>query len=80
MPEVGPDGKPTGLGTIIDFKQSPKQIYQTLARISDTSRVKGQLKGQQDTEKMLANADAGGSAAPPKTKVDPLTVLWDEPL
>jgi hypothetical protein len=44
-------------------KHSPELLVLVLA--------KGQIKGQQDTEQMLANADAGGSAAPPKKAVDP---------
>jgi hypothetical protein len=65
---------------VIGSNVSPYRLYKTIARASGLSQVKGQIKGQQDTEKMLANADAGGSAAPPKTKTDPLTELWNEPL
>jgi len=38
--------------------------------------VRGQIKGQKDTEKMLANADTASSAAPPKKASDPLMELW----
>jgi hypothetical protein len=81
MPEIGPDGKPTGLGTIVDFRQSPKQIYQTLARASGISAAKGQLKGQADTETMLANADTTGNISPPKkqkTPDDEIQEMWKE--
>lgn len=79
MPEII-DGKPTGRGTIVDFRQSPKQIYQTLARASGISAAKGQMQGQKDTETMLANADTASSAAPPAKKADPLAELWEAPL
>lgn len=65
---------------VIGSNVSPYQLYKTLARASGISATKGQLKGQQDTEQMLANADVGSSAAPPKQKVDPLEALWAEPL
>lgn len=76
IPEIGPDGQPTGLGMIVDYKQTPKQIYQTLARASGISATKGQLQGQADVQAQLANVDAPTSAAPPKEKVDPLIELW----
>lgn len=78
VPEIGPDGQPTGRGIIIGYNLSPKQIYTNLARIHGVSATKGQLKGQADTEKQLANVDAGGNAAPPKEKVDPLVELWKQ--
>jgi hypothetical protein len=78
VPEIGPDGQPTGLGLIIGYNKSPKQIYTNLARIHGVSTTKGQIKGQQDTEKQLANVDAGGNAAPPTVKEDPLMKLWKE--
>lgn len=52
-------------------------IYKTLARASGISGVKGQIRGQADSEKQLANVDANSSAAPPKAKVDPLKELWE---
>lgn len=55
---------------------STYQFYKTLARASGISQVKGQIKGQRDTEQMLANADTNTSTAPPKAKVDPLMELW----
>lgn len=67
-------------GQIIGSNISPYQLYKTLDRASGISTVQGQLKGQQATEKMLANADNASSAAPPKQKADPLKDLWDEPL
>lgn len=63
---------------IIGSNVSPYKLYQTLAKAAGISTVKGQLKGQQATEQMLANADANSSAAPPKEKVDPLMALWLE--
>lgn len=65
---------------VIGSNVSPYQLYKTLARASGISVTKGQIKGQQDTEQMLANADSGSSAAPAKQKVDPLNELWAEPL
>lgn len=62
---------------VIGSNVSPYQLYKTLARASGISEVKGQLKGQQSTEKMLANADNASSAAPPKKAVDPVIALWE---
>ncbi len=64
---------------VIGSNGSVYQYYKTLARASGISTTKGQLKGQQDTERQLANVDAGGNAAPPKEKVDPLMELWKQP-
>lgn len=57
---------------VIGSNVSPYQLYQTLARASGISATKGQLKGQQDTEQMLASADNAGSASPPKKPKDPV--------
>ncbi len=76
--EVDDKGQPTGKGIIIGSNVSPYQLYKTLARASGISGTKGQLKGQQDTEKMLANADTAGSSAPPKKAEDPLMKLFLE--
>lgn len=66
---------------VIGSNVSPYQLYKTLARASGISATKGQIKGQQDTEKMLANADAPASTAPAgKKPVDPLAELWSEEL
>lgn len=62
---------------VIGSNVSPYQLYKTLARASGIGGAKGQMKGQQDTEQMLANTDAGGSATPEKKPVDPLTALWE---
>lgn len=67
-------------GQVIGSNVSPYQLYKTLARASGISVTKGQLKGQQDTETMLANADTPASVAPEKKKEDPLTALWSEEL
>lgn len=67
-------------GQVIGSNVSPYQLYKTLAEASGISAAKGQLKGQQSTEQMLANADAGSSAAPPVKPKDPLADLWAEPL
>jgi len=63
-------------GQVIGSNVSPYQLYKTLARASTASAVRGQIKGQKDTEKMLANADTASSAAPPKKASDPLMELW----
>lgn len=65
---------------VIGSNVSPYQLYKTLARASGISTAKGQMKGQQDTEQMLASADTGSSAAPAKQKVDPVAELWETPL
>lgn len=65
---------------IIGSNVSPYQIYKTLARAQGISTAKGQIKGQQATEQMLANADNTASAAPPKKTVDPVLSLWEDPL
>lgn len=61
---------------VIGSNVSPYQLYKTLARASGISAQKGQLRGQEDAQKQLANVDAPTSAAPPKEKVDPLMELW----
>jgi len=63
-------------GQIIGSNVSPYQLYKTLARASGISAVKGQMKGQKETEQMLANADSGASATVPKKVVDPIIDLW----
>lgn len=66
---------------VIGSNVSPYQLYKTLARASGISATKGQIKGQQDTEKMLANADTSSAkTAATSSKKDPLEALWDEPL
>ena len=77
VPEIGEDGKPTGRGIVIGSNISPYRLYQTLARAAGISATKGQLKGQQAKEEMLANADAPASTAPPKTKKDPVLEIWE---
>lgn len=64
-------------GQVIGSNVSPYQLYKTLARASGISEAKGQIKGQQSTEKMLANADNASSAAPQKKAVDPVLALWE---
>lgn len=63
-------------GQIIGSRISPYQLYKTLDTATNLSAVQGQLKGQQATETMLANADTAGSVAPPKKTEDPLVALW----
>ena len=67
-------------GQVIGSNVSPYQLYKTIARAAGVSSAKGQIKGQEATEKMLANADTNSNAAPPKEKKDPLTEIlsnWD---
>ena len=69
-------------GQIIGSNVSPYQLYKTLARASGISATKGEIKGQRNTEKQLANVDAPSSAAPEKKPVDPIMESlqnWDEP-
>jgi phosphopantetheinyl transferase (holo-ACP synthase) len=63
---------------IIGSNVSPYKLYQTLAQAAGISAVKGQLKGQADTEAMLANADSASTSSPPKVTEDPLIKLWRE--
>jgi hypothetical protein len=77
IPEIGPDGQPTGKGMIVDYHQTPKQIYQTIARASGISATRGEIRGQANTEKQLANVDAPSNTAPQKAKSDPLMELWE---
>src|SRR3990167_1364742 len=67
-------------GQVIGSNVSPYQLYKTLARASGISATKGQIKGQQATEKMLANADTNTSTAPEKKPTDPVADIWAEPL
>lgn len=62
---------------IIGSNVSPYSIYRTLAKASGISGAKGQIKGQEDTEKMLASADNGNSTAPAKKTANPLEKLWE---
>ena len=61
---------------IIGSNVSLYELYQTIDTATRISETNGQLKGQADTEKMLANADTASNVAPPKEKVDPLLELW----
>lgn len=66
-------------GQIIGSNVSPYQLYKTLARATGISATKAQLKGQQATESMYANADTASSAAPPAKPKDPLMALFEDP-
>lgn len=66
----------TNTQQIIGSNVSPYSLYKTLARASGISTVKGQLKGQADTEKQLASVDANSNAAPPSKPKDALMELW----
>lgn len=63
-----------GTGRIIGSNVSPHKIYQTVAKAAEKSRVAGQLKGQQATERMLAQADSTGSSQKGDTAFENLTV------
>ena len=69
--------KDPNTGQIIGTNISVKKLYQTLARASGNSTVKGQIKGQQDAETMLANADSGASRPVSKKVLDPVIALWE---
>ena len=69
--------KDPNTGQIIGTNISVKKLYQTLARASGNSTVKGQIKGQQDAETMLANADSGASRPESKKVLDPVIALWE---
>lgn len=79
IPEVDPrTGQPTGRGMVIGSQISPYQLYETLAKAAESSKVEGQIQGQKATEQMLANADNVGNAAPPKAKTDPILDVWND--
>lgn len=63
-------------GQVRGSNVSTYKLYKTFATAAQSSATQGRIKGQQDTEKMLANADPSSNAAPPKAKVDPLMDLW----
>lgn len=65
-------------GAIIGSNISPYRLYKTLAASHNVSAQEGQLKGQQDTEKMLARADDTGSAAPKTEKKDPILAILED--
>lgn len=65
-------------GAIIGSNISPYRLYKTLAASHNVSAQEGQLKGQQDTEKMLARADDTGSAAPKAEKKDPILAILED--
>ena len=68
-------------GQVIGSNVSPYQLYKTLDEASKISSADGQIKGQQDAEKMLANADNSTTkTAATKEKVDDLTALWEDSL
>lgn len=62
-------------GQVIGSNVSPYQLYETIADASQISAQDGQVRAQQATEKMLANADAPTSASPPKVKEDPILAI-----
>lgn len=59
-------------GQPIGSNVSPYELYKTLAQTYQASSQEGQVKGQQATEKMMANADHTGSASPPRQQKDPI--------
>jgi hypothetical protein len=65
-------------GAIIGSNISPYRLYKTLAASHNVSAQEGQLKGQQDTEKMLARADDTSSSAPKTTKKDPILAILED--
>lgn len=76
VPEIDPEtGEPTGKGLVIGSNVEPYALYQTIARAAGESAAAGQIRGQQETEQMLANADDAGSSSPPKKEVDPILAI-----
>lgn len=65
-------------GAIIGSTISPYRLYKTLAASHNVSAQAGQLKGQQDTEKMLARADDTANAAPKTDKKDPVLAILED--
>lgn len=63
---------------VIGSNVSPYQLYKTFARAAGISATKGQIQGQKNTEKMLANADAPSGATKQKApEKDPIMAIWD---
>lgn len=62
-----------GTGRIIGSNVSPYKIYQTVAKAAEKSRVAGQIKGQQATERMLASVDGTGSSQKGETSFEKLS-------
>jgi hypothetical protein len=57
---------------VIGSNISPYSLYKTINRAHQSSTLKGQIKGREDTEEMLANADSPGNTAPIKKAKDPI--------
>lgn len=58
-------------GQVIGSNVSPYQLYQTIDEAYQASAVENQIKGQQATNKMLANADVPSGVVPKAPKQDP---------
>lgn len=66
-------------GQVIGSNVSPYKLYSTIAKAYQVSAQAGQLKGQQDTEKMIARADNPGGSAPKSAPKDPIMeILLDD--
>lgn len=63
-------------GQLTGAHLSPYQIYKPIADAYQKSSLKGQIKGQKATEKMLASVDAPTSVTPKAPKKDPLLEIW----
>lgn len=64
--------KDPNTGQIIGAHLTPYEIYKPIADAYAKSSLKGQIKGQKATEKMLASVDAPTSVTPKAPKKDPL--------
>lgn len=67
--------KDPNTGQIIGSHLTPYQIYKPIADAYKKSQLRGEIKGQKATEKMLASVDARPSATPTKAKEDPLLAI-----
>lgn len=65
-------------GQVIGSNLSVHKLYKALATSYNSSAQAGRLKGQQDTEKMLARADNAGGAAPKMEKKDPILAILED--
>jgi hypothetical protein len=62
---------------VIGSNVSPYQLYKTIDRAHKSSTIKGQIKGREDTEAMLANADTPSGAAPIKKTKNPIDEILE---
>ncbi len=65
-------------GQVIGSTLSVYKLYKALAASHGASVQAGQIKGQKETEKMLARADSTPDAAPKVAKKDPILAILED--